>query len=163
MHRRFILLFLALAIGLAALASTGPFDRLVHRPLSRALAATAAAVLSPAGEALARGDRLVFRGFEATVDEACNGVLPITIYLAAVLAFPSRWRERARGALLGVAAILAINLVRVVSLMLVGAFWPQSFERVHIDVWQALVVLLAMAVWVFWVERIVGERRLADR
>ena len=37
------------------------------------------------------------------------GVLPTYIYVSAVLAFPSRWRDKAWGILIGIPSILFIN------------------------------------------------------
>jgi exosortase H (IPTLxxWG-CTERM-specific) len=149
---RFAALFLALAAGLTALASTGLARRAVHEPLSRAIAVATSWPLGLIGEASVRGHELSFDGFRAVVVEACNGVLPIAIYSAAVLAFPSRWREKLVGVAIGVPAILLINVLRVASLMILGAHWPSLFERAHIFVWQTLVIALAMAVWIYWIE-----------
>jgi len=93
--------------------------------------------------------------------EACDGILPAIIYLSAVLAFPSRWIDKGWGILIGFPAIFLINLTRLVTLMFVGANWPDLFEQVHIYVWQALVIALAMVVWVFWAERFVRTRSVA--
>lgn len=131
---------------------------MLHQPLSRLLAIASVPVLSVAGSAWSSDTQLHFEGFSAVVEEACNGVLPTYIYIAAVLAFPSRWAEKAWGILIGVPTIFVINLVRVITLMFFGAYWPDLFEKVHIYVWQALVVGLSMAVWLFWVERFVRPR-----
>lgn len=87
--------------------------------------------------------------------DACNGILPTYIFVAAILAFPSSWREKGIGLMIEIPAIFAINVVRVVTLMCLGASYPDLFEQVHIYVWQTLVVALSMAVWLFWAERFV--------
>jgi len=142
--------------------SSGDFAREhVHAPLARFLVRLVSAVLSPLGTVSADGANLYFRGFDIEIVEACDGVLPTFIYLAAVLAFPSGWRSKLWGAALGVPAIFAINLLRLMSLVVVGVWRPDLFERVHIYVWQTLVIALSMALWVFWVERFVPEARAA--
>jgi len=60
--------------------------------------------------------------------------------------------------LIGIPAILLINVVRVVSLMILGAHNPDIVERVHIDVWQTAIVVLALGIWIFWAERIARPR-----
>ena len=69
--------------------------------------------------------------------------------------FPSHWREKGIGMLIGIPGIMLVNVLRVVTLMCFGAYWPSVFERVHIYVWQALVVAISLAIWVFWAERFV--------
>jgi exosortase H (IPTLxxWG-CTERM-specific) len=155
---RFSLSFLTLCSVFAVVTSTPQADRLLHEPLSRLICQLSAPVLSLIGDVSSTGTYLSLNEFEVSVGEACNGVLPTYIFLSAVLAFPSRWRDKALGALLGTAAIFLINLIRVVTLMVYGAHWLESFQQVHIYVWQTLVVVLSMAVWVFWVERFTRPR-----
>lgn len=152
---RFCALFLVLIGGFAGLTSTDLARRLLHEPLSHWVAALSVPLLSLAGTASSSGNYLNFNGFAASIVEACNGVLPTYIYVAAVLAFPSRWREKLWGILIGIPAIFGINLARVVTLMLVGASWPELFELIHIYVWQTLVIALSMVIWIFWAERLV--------
>lgn len=150
--------FLLLMAAYAALFSTAWVERFIHAPMSKLVAVVSAALLAPFGEVSRSGTNLTLDGFRAVIVEACNGVLPIYIFLAAVLAFPSSWSEKLRGALIGIPAILVINLVRVVSLMILGAHNPDIVERVHIDVWQTAVVVLALGIWIFWAERLVQPR-----
>jgi len=149
---RFCLLFLLLLLVFAVTSATPQADRWVHDPLSRLCARLAAPVLSRFGRASASGSFLTFNSFSASVEEACDGVLPTLIFIAAVLAFPASSRQKLWGVVLGITAIFVINLLRLITLMLVGSFWPDLFERVHIYVWQALVIALSMGVWVFWAE-----------
>lgn len=149
---RFALTFLALVVGLRWVVSIGPIETFLHEPLCIVIARLSAAVLSPFGDVALRGNRLAFDGFWVQVVEACNGVLPTTIYLAAVFAFPTSWRARLWGAAIGIPTIFVVNLIRVVSLLVLGAYWPSVFEQVHIYVWQTLVVAFSMGVWIFWAE-----------
>ena len=152
---RFGLTFLLLVTIFALFTSNNPAQRLVHSPLSILLVSVSSPFLSPFGQVHASGNHLSLNGFGVSVVEGCDGVLPTCIYIAAVIAFPSRWRDKAWGILIGIPTIFLINLVRVITLVICGAYWPAVFERVHIYVWQALVIGLSMAVWVFWAERFV--------
>jgi exosortase H (IPTLxxWG-CTERM-specific) len=147
--------FLGIAALLQIATATDLADRWVGQPLCSLVARISALVLSLLGNTSLDGTRLTFEGFSVLVADPCNGVLPTTIYLAAVLAFPSTWRARLYGILIGVPGIFFVNLIRVVSLLLVGARWATAFEDVHIYVWQTLVIALTMALWIFWVERFV--------
>jgi len=149
---RFAVGFLVLVAGLRWVVSTEAADRMLNDPLCTLITRLSGVMLAPFGAVVVSGNRIGFDGFWVVVVEACNGVLPTTIYLAAVPAFPASWSARVWGVAIGIPAIFALNLVRVASLLVLGAYWPSAFEHVHIYVWQTLVVALSMAVWIFWAE-----------
>lgn len=91
--------------------------------------------------------------FEVDVSPACSGAVPLSIYFAAVFAYPASWRARAIGAALGFAVIHGVNLVRVVALFLVGLYYQELFHDTHVYVAQALVICVAVAVWMYWAAR----------
>lgn len=91
--------------------------------------------------------------FEVDVAPACSGAVPTSIYMAAVFAYPSSWRSRWIGAALGIVAIQIVNIVRVSALFLIGLFFHEIFHDTHVYVAQALVVCVAVALWLFWVTR----------
>ena len=62
-------------------------NRIVPQPLAEFAARLAAAALTAFGNAQALGTQLQFNGFEVVVVDACDGVLPTFIYLAAIPAF----------------------------------------------------------------------------
>ncbi len=158
---RFGVFFLTLVGVFAAVTAIPWVDGHFHQPLSELIARISAPLLGILGDAEATGTYLTFDGFSAEVAEACNGIVPTYIYVAAVLAFPTGWRNHLAGVALGVPAIFVVNILRVLSLMLLGAYWPAAFDRVHIYVWQALVIALALGIWVFWAEYFVRQHRMA--
>lgn len=91
--------------------------------------------------------------FEVDVAPACSGAVPTSIYLAAVLAYPTTWRARGLGALIGIGIIQLVNIVRVTGLFLIGLYFQEIFHDTHVYVAQALVVCVAVALWLFWATR----------
>ena len=91
--------------------------------------------------------------FEVDVAPACSGAVPTSIYMAAVFAYPSTWRSRLLGAALGIVTIQIVNIVRVSALFLIGLFFHEIFHDTHVYVAQALVVCVAVALWLFWATR----------
>lgn len=91
--------------------------------------------------------------FEVDVAPACSGAVPTSIYMAAVFAYPSSWRSRLLGAALGIVTIQIVNIIRVSALFLIGLFFHEIFHDTHVYVAQALVVCVAVALWLFWVTR----------
>jgi len=91
--------------------------------------------------------------FEVDVAPACSGAVPISIYLSAVFAYPATWASRGIGAVLGIGVILVVNVFRVAALFLVGLYFHQLFHDTHVYVAQALVICVAVALWLFWATR----------
>lgn len=91
--------------------------------------------------------------FEVDVAPACSGAVPTSIYMAAVFAYPSTWRSRAIGAALGIVTIQIVNIFRVSALFLIGLFFHEIFHETHVYVAQALVVCVAVALWLYWATR----------
>lgn len=154
---RFWALFGLYAAACAVLSASSLADRVIHEPLARLLAALSGQALSSLGLTVVDGPIVQFREFAMQITDACDGFVPIYIYLAGVLAFPSTWSARFQGAMLGVPILFIMNLLRIVSLMIVGDWRPDLFELVHIYVWQVLMIGLSMTVWVCWVERCAAE------
>jgi len=91
--------------------------------------------------------------FEVDVAPACSGAVPMSIYLAAVLAYPATWASKWVGASLGIGVILVVNIFRVSALFLIGLYFHQVFHDTHVYVAQALVICVAVALWLFWATR----------
>ena len=93
-------------------------------------------------------------GFGVSIEAGCNGVEAALILIAAMLAYPAPWRHRVIGMLAGLAAVQALNIVRVISLFYVGQWSPRAFEWSHLYLWQALIMLDVLIVFLVWVRTI---------
>jgi archaeosortase B (VPXXXP-CTERM-specific) len=94
--------------------------------------------------------------FSMVIIFECTAIFTIVIFLAAVLAYPSNIKQKAIGMALGVVALYAIDLVRMVSLFFIGThFSSRCFDVAHFFVWQPMMILIAIVIWVFWVEKVV--------
>ena len=159
---RFLAVFLALLAAGFALVAWNPVNDRVIEPFTAGIAVVSGATLDLIGQDVTmRGT--VIRGprFTVNIRNGCNGVEAMLIFLAAVLAFPAPWKARAVGLALGVVAIQAVNLVRVVALFLTGAYLPDLFDASHTVVWQSAVILAAVLLWILWADRLAVPRRRA--
>jgi archaeosortase B (VPXXXP-CTERM-specific) len=91
--------------------------------------------------------------FSLEIIAECTAILPIVLFLAAVVATPSAKKTKLWALSWGVPVILLFNLIRLVSLIYLGALMPRAFETVHVLVWQPLTILFALALWLLWAER----------
>ena len=159
---RFLTLFaILLGGGFALLAWTPVNDRLVE-PFTAAVASWSGTLLNLLGQGVTR-DGTVLRNarFAVNIENGCNGVETLIIFVSAVLAFPASWRAQAAGLLLGSIAIQAVNLVRVAALFLTGVYLPDLFDSSHTVIWQTVVVSCGVLLWLFWAQRFARPARPA--
>lgn len=98
----------------------------------------------------------IHSGVGVQIEPGCNGVEACIVLVAAILAFPARWRHKFFGIWLGVLAVQVVNVLRVVSLYYLLQWNQPVFEFVHLYMWQALIMLDVLVVWLAWV-RFVGQ------
>ena len=100
------------------------------------------------------------------VDASCSGGDAMALCLGAVLAFPATWSARLRGAGIGLLVIAAFNIVRIGNLSLVAAH-PTLLDLLHIYIWPAILIVVAVAYVYAWMRRQMGpcrqRRRLGSR
>ena len=89
-------------------------------------------------------------------------LLLLACAVAAVLAFPASWKSRLAGLGLGILAIQAVNLVRVVALFLTGVYFPRIFDTSHTVIWQTVVILFGVLLWIFWANRFAAPAAPAE-
>jgi len=135
-----------------------PVNDYVIVPFTARIVTVSTAALKTLGEpARSVGTRISAPGFAVDVKNGCNGVEAMLILVAAVLAFPAPWGRRLAGIAVGIAVIQALNLVRVVSLFWLGVHRRDIFETFHTAVWQTILILVAVGVFLLWSRR-VGNR-----
>lgn len=144
---------LFLAAGFLVLALRPVNDRVVN-PYTTFVAHEARVALNLLGEgARVTGQVLSSPRFSVAIYNGCNGLEAILIFVSGVLAFPAPWRSRGLGIAIGFVAIQVFNVVRVVALFYTGVFVPQWFGVSHVFIWQSLVILLSVVLWLMWVKR----------
>src|SRR5262249_24916533 len=114
-------------------------------------AALAARILRTLGEpADAHGTILASPRFSMNIQRGCDAIDAIALLMAGVLAFRDPWKKKAVGVLAGLAILLTLNMVRVVSLFFIGIKWPKAFEFAHVEAWQVAFIFISLALWVAW-------------
>jgi exosortase H (IPTLxxWG-CTERM-specific) len=151
---RFFLGFLALQALLFGLELTPWVQQWLVVPWTDTLAAISAdlvKVFDP--DVIAEGNVLqsARNGFAVAIEAGCNGVEASIVLVAAMLAFPAPWRRKLIGLVVGVIAVQGLNIVRVISLFYLGQWSIDVFDFAHQYVWQALIMLDVLIVWLLWV------------
>lgn len=158
----FLILFVVLLGGSFTLISLNWVNDHVIEPFTGGIAKVSGATLDLLGQDV-RMQGTIIRGrrFAVNIRNGCNGVEAMLIFLAAVLAFPAPWRARLLGLVVGVVAIQVVNLIRVVALYLTGAYFPSWFDASHTVVWQTVVILFSVLLWILWANRLAAPRERA--
>lgn len=156
-HRQeiiFLTVFVLILGGGFTLLSVNSVNQNVIEPFTAGIAKVSGITLNLIGQGIEmRGTVIRNERFAVNIRNGCNGVETMIIFLAAVLAFPASWKSRVIGLALGMIAIQGINLVRVVALFLTGAYFPKFFDSSHTVVWQTIVILFGVFLWIFWANR----------
>ncbi len=162
-HRReitFLVVFLLLLAGSFTLLAWAPVNDGFVVPFTAGVAKVSGWTLDLIGQEVEMSGTIIRSPrFAVNIENGCNGVETMLIFLSAVLAFPAPWTARLAGAALGVVAIQLVNLVRVVALFLTGAYFPDLFDASHTVVWQTVVILFGVLLWIFWADRFARPRQ----
>ncbi len=151
---RFFLLFLLLQAALFGAELTPWVQAHFVEPWTNTLAAISASLVTlfdPGVVATGKVLRSNANGFAVSIEAGCNGVEATIVLVAAIIAFPAPWKRKLAGLAAGVVAVQGLNVVRVVSLFYLGQWSFSAFEWAHLYVWQALIMLDVLIVWLVWV------------
>jgi len=154
---RFFLLFVVLLAVLFGLELTPWVQDWFVIPWTNALARISTWIVTLFdGNVVATGKvmRSNSNGFAVSIEAGCNGVEATLVLLAAMLAFPAPWKHKAVGLVIGILAVQLLNILRVISLFYLGQWNYEVFEWAHLYVWQALIMLDVLVVWLIWVRRV---------
>jgi exosortase H (IPTLxxWG-CTERM-specific) len=151
---RFFVLFIAVLALLFGLELTPWAQRWLVVPWTNALAWISAWLVTLFDSGVVASGKVLrsaSNGFAVSIEAGCNGVEATIVLVAAILAFPASWKHRAIGLLAGFVAVQALNVIRVISLFYLGQWNRDAFEWAHLYVWQALIMLDVLIVWLVWV------------
>ena len=93
--------------------------------------------------------------FSVEVVGECTGLYEMLIFLAAMIAYPASWKKKLIGAGLGIPFLYAVNIVRMIFIMVVGNWSPKTFDFMHLYFWQVAMILIIVSAWVLWIEKVV--------
>jgi exosortase H (IPTLxxWG-CTERM-specific) len=161
--RRFFVIFILIQAGLFGLELLGPVQANLIMPFTGLLADLSAVLVKLFDARVISYDNVIqstANGFGVAIMPGCNGVEACIILVAAIFAFPAPWRERLLGLGIGIVAVQAVNLLRIISLFYLGQWNLKWFEFAHLYLWQALIMLDVLVVWLLWVRYLARRGRI---
>ena len=156
---RFLVLFMAILAALFTVEMLAPVQQAVVLPWTSLLADLSGWLMQLFDNEVAVNGKIIrstTASFGVSIEPGCNGVEAMIVLLAAITAFPAPLLYKLKGLLAGFIAIQALNLARIISLFYLGLWNATLFEWAHLYVWQALIMLDALIVFLVWVRYIPG-------
>jgi exosortase H (IPTLxxWG-CTERM-specific) len=154
---RFFLHFSWITVLLFTVQLTSRAQDAIVTPFTSLVAWISAALIEFWDAGVASSGKIIWdkaSGFAVSIEAGCNGVEAGIVLIAAMLAFPASVRQKLVGISIGMLTVQALNLIRIISLFYLGQWNQTAFEWAHLYLWQALImldVLLVFLVWLRWV------------
>mgnify|MGYP001820500844 CR=1 FL=1 len=158
---RFFILFTVLLVGLFTLEILQPAEKYVILPFTSVIADVSVWIIQLFDDNVMSISNVIrdkTTGFGVRIERGCNGVEALIILFAAIFAFPAPIKNKLIGFAIGFVAIQGLNLVRIVSLFYLGQWNQVAFEWFHLYLWQALIILDALVVWLVWLRTLPQAR-----
>lgn len=149
--------FLCVIVGLYAISITKMYDTVVNQA-TFIIAKVAHELIHLLGGGSTLSGATLESGGSAvlTVVPLCTAFDYVWFLIATITAFPARPARKVLGAVVGIAALLILNVLRVSSLFWVGIRFPQHFAIVHEQVWALLLncsTISLVVAWLVWIKR----------
>ena len=159
---RFVVVFLLLLALFEVPLLIDSVDRAAVRPFTTGIAHFSGSIIRIVRPEVRVSETIISGScFAVDIHNGCNGLEASLFLLAAVLAFPASGRMRAMGAIAGFAIVQFANLVRIVSLYLIGCYHRTWFEAFHLAVWQTIIFAIAVGFFLLWTRRATASDALS--
>ena len=146
--------FILVLIILFALELMAPVQELIILPFTGVIA-TVSASITQLFDSSVQSHGIILQnvnnGTAVSIQPGCNGVEAMICLTAAIIAFPAPWISKLYGLFFGFVAIQTLNIVRIISLFYLLQWDKEWFEWAHLYLWQALIILDALIVFIIWV------------
>ena len=158
---RFISLFLVVLAVLFGIEKLNPVQAAVIYPWTSFLAWFSASLMTVFDADVISHGRIIqsqATGFGVSIEAGCNGVEAVIILMAGMVAFPAPLRLKVIGILIGLVAVQGVNILRVISLYYLGKWDKEVFDFAHLYLWQALIMLDVLLVWLLWIRAVAKQQ-----
>jgi len=150
----FLVRFAVLSIIFYIPITIPALSRVTVEPFTRGLTSASAAVLNMLGQqVLTAGTIIRGGGFGVDIKNGCNAVEAVAFLAAAVLAFEAPLKLRIVGAIAGSIILEVLNVIRIVTLYLLGRYHRNLFDMFHLAVWQSVMFGAAVLIFLIWTSR----------
>lgn len=158
----FLCVFALLMILFYAFYLNPWLEKTLFTPLVNSYALLSGRVLSILGYTnTVSGDTIGSTWLSISIFKGCDAIEPMALFIAGILAFPASIRNKLLGLLVGLLCLYVLNLIRIVTLFLVGIYHYKYFETMHLTIWQVIYIILTIGLWFTWLYMSVLKTRKA--
>ncbi len=138
--------------------STWYFKNIIE-PVSAFYAKTGNTILNILGfDTLHNETSIISEQLTLNVFTGCDGTEAMALFASAIIALGVSWTTKFKGLLFGLPLLVLINIIRVVSLFILGIFLPSLFDFFHVQFWQIAYILSAMLIWLYWANKTIFKQ-----
>jgi len=140
-------------VGISAWIQNTEWFKNAIIPILNVYASISSGILNIFGQGTSAVDQSVAgTNFSVSIKQGCDAIAPMVLYTTAILIYPISSKVKWQGIFGGLLALVVLNIVRIVSLYLSGAYGSQGFfDFMHIEFWQVLYIILTVLVWLVWI------------
>lgn len=155
--KRFAILFIAILLIAYGIIYLPPVRSYLIGPFTESITQLAAWLIQVfGGLAIVKANLLTINPgsaerFSVLVLDMCNGVEATVFLWAAILAFPAPFVYKLKGLIIATLTVHSLNILRIISLVYLGAYQPAWFHFAHWYLWDALIMLDVLLVFLAWI------------
>ena len=158
----FLVKFGVLLLLFYVAVSLRPVDQHVIVPFTRGITQISGSALRLLGQKVTVTGTVISGAFAVDIHNGCNGIEAIVFVCAAMFAFDAPIAKRLLGALLAAVILQTLNIIRIVTLYLIGLKRPEIFETAHLAIWQTLMFAAAVFLFLAWTSRVAPRNAAAS-
>ena len=155
---RYVLLFGTSAAVLLSVYyfpySTGSTMRNVLDSYLRGYATMAGAVLRLVEPNLVVSGQDIIGRYSIRIVRTCDAMDVNVLLTSAIMAWPCALRPRLIATASGLALLVVANTARICTLYYVGVYAPSSFEFVHMELWPAVILAIAVVLFLTFISKV---------
>lgn len=156
--RRFILVFAVLAVLSEIIYYGVALESEVFQRYLNGLARVSGFILGFLTDGVSvRGASIQGADFSVEIARGCDAYRICSLLSAAIIAFPSRWRVKVWGLVLGLLWLNFLNFVRIVGLFFIGGALPEHFQASHEIYFPVFLICMTVLAWILWVRQATYE------
>lgn len=106
--------------------------------------------IAPMEQVFAQHNHVLSSKADLEIVRGCDGAGVLFLLVSAIVVFPSNWRRKLIGLILGIGLIYSLNLLRVSGLYFVIAYHADWFLLIHTYLAPTLMIILGCCYFAWW-------------
>lgn len=90
-------------------------------------------------------------GFSIEVNTECEAIEFTWLYCAAILAWNAMWKYKLLWILFGIVFIQILNIIRLISLIYLGRWYPDYFVMIHENFYPMFFAMMIIILFLNWI------------